>query len=115
MSIPKFKSRAEAFDYMFAALCEKDMDIMEAAQKAEAFAEIVAKNRALPEVPKNFVGQCMDVLKQVSQVKKEYPEAWEIVGGILGGVVGLIAGTKAAEASADDERPADPIDFDNLE
>ena len=113
MSVPIFKSRAEAFDYMFATLCEKGMDIMEAAQKAEAFAEIVAKNRALPEVPKNFVGPCMDVLKQVSQVKKEYPEAWEIVGGVLGGVVGLIAGTKTAEA-VEDERPADPIDFDNL-
>lgn len=113
MSVPTFKSRAEAFDYMFATLCEKGLDVMEAAQKAEAFADIIAKNRALPEAPKNFVGQCMDVLKQVSQVKKEYPEAWELVGGVLGGVVGLIAGTKAAE-TVEDERPADPIDFDNL-
>jgi hypothetical protein len=113
MNVPTFKSRAEAFDYMFATLCEKDMDIMEAAQKAEAFADIVAKNRALPEAPKNFVAQCMDALKQVSQIKKDYPEAWELVGGVLGGVVGLVAGSKASEAS-DDEPPADPIDFDNL-
>lgn len=113
MNVPVFKSRAEAFDYMFATLCEKNIDVMEAAQKAEAFADIIAKNRALPEVPKNFIGQCMDMLKQVAEVKKEYPEAWKIVGGVLGGVVGVVAGSKAAEA-AEDDQSAEPIDFDNL-
>lgn len=112
MSIPKFNSRAEAFDYMLASLCEKGVDIMDAAQKAEAFAEIVAKNRSLPEAPKNFVAQCMDMLKQVAEVKQQYPEAWEIVSGVLGGVVGVIAGTKVAEA--EEEQNAEPIDFDNL-
>ena len=113
MSIPKFNSRAEAFDYMLASLCEKGVDIMDAAQKAEAFAEIVAKNRSLPEAPKNFVAQCMDMLKQVAEVKQQDPEAWEIVSGVLGGVVGVIAGTKVAEAG--EEQDAQPIDFDNLE
>lgn len=111
MSVPTFKSRAEAFDYMFATLCEKGMDVMEAAEKAEAFAEIVAKNRALPEAPKNFIGQCMDMLKEVSTIKKEYPEAWEIVGGVLSGVVGLVAGTKVVE---EQEERKEAIDFDNL-
>lgn len=86
---------------------------MEAAKKAETFAEIVAKNRALPEVPKNFVGQCMDMLKQVAEVKQQYPDAWEIVSGVLGGVVGVIAGTKVVEA--EDEQNAEPIDFENLQ
>lgn len=111
MSVPTFKSRAEAFDYMFATLCEKGMDVMEAAEKAEAFAEIVAKNRALPEAPKNFIGQCMDMLREVSTIKKEYPEAWEIVGGVLSGVVGLVAGTKVVE---EQEERKEAIDFDNL-
>ena len=113
MSVPIFKSRAEAFDYMLTSLCEKGEDVMEAAKKAEAFAEIVAKNRSLPETPKNFVGQCMDMLKQVSEVKQQYPDAWDILSGVLGGVVGVIAGTKVAEA--DDEQNVELIDFDNLE
>lgn len=113
MSIPIFKSRAEAFDYMLTSLCEKGEDVMEAAKKAEDFAEIVAKNRSLPEIPKNFVGQCMDMLKQVSEVKQQYPDAWEILSGVLGGVVGVIAGTKTTEA--EDEQNIEPIDFDNLE
>lgn len=113
MSIPIFKSRAEAFDYMLTSLCEKGEDVMEAAKKAEAFAEIVAKNRSLPEVPKNFVGQCMDMLKQVSEVKQQYPDAWEILSGVLGGVVGVIAGSNNTEA--EDEQNIEPIDFDNLE
>lgn len=113
MNIPIFKSRAEAFDYMLTSLCEKGEDVMEAAKKAEAFAEIVAKNRSLPEAPKNFVGQCMDMLKQVSEVKQQYPDAWEILSGVLGGVVGVIAGTKIEDA--EDDQKAEPIDFDNLE
>lgn len=114
MSIPIFKSRAEAFDYMLTSLCEKGEDVMEAAKKAEAFAEIVAKNRALPEAPKPFIAQCMDTLKQVAEVKQQYPAAWEIMSGVLGGVVGVIAGTKVVEEK-EEEQNAEPIDFDNLE
>lgn len=114
MSVPIFKSRAEAFDYMFVTLCEQGIDIMDAAKKAETFAAIVAKNRALPEAPKKFIEQCVDVIKEVSNLKKDYPEAWELVGGVLGGVVGLVAGTKAAE-SEDQEQRVETIDFDKLE
>ena len=112
MDIPTFKSRAEAFDYMFTTLCTNGEDMMEAAKKAEQFAEIIGKNRELPQVPKKFLEQCMDFMKQVSEVKRDYPEMWDIAGGILGGVVGLFAGAKTAEAV--DERPAEPLDFDNM-
>lgn len=112
MDIPTFKSRAEAFDYMFTTLCTNGEDMMEAAKKAEQFAEIIAKNRDLPQVPKKFLEQCMDFMKQVSEVKRDYPEMWDIAGGILGGVVGLFAGAKTAEAV--DEQPAEPLDFDNM-
>jgi predicted GTPase len=88
--------------------------MMEAAKKAETFAEIVAKNRALPDKPKNIVGKCLDIVKEVSVVKKEYPEMWDIVSGIVGGVVGVIAGSKAVESSEDD-KPIEVLDFDNME
>lgn len=114
MQVPVFQSKAEAFDYMFTHLCAQGMDMMDAAQKAQTFAEIVAKNRALPDKPKGIMGQCMDLMKQVSEVKKEYPDMWDIVSGVLGGVVGVVAGTKAVESSQDDE-PIEILDFDNME
>lgn len=112
-SIPTFKSKADAFDYMFMTLCEQEMDMMEAAQKAEQFAAIVAKNRALPDAPKNLLGQCMDMLKQVSEIKREYPDAWDAVSGVLGGLFGAMLGSKASEEN--DEPMAAPIDFNDLD
>ena len=113
MDIPTFTSRAQAFDYMFTTLCSQGEDIMEAAKKAESFASIVAKNRALPEAPKNFIGQCVDMAKQVAEVKRDYPEIWEVASGVLGGIVGVISGVKVA--NVEDDTPAEPLDFDNME
>jgi hypothetical protein len=114
MDIPTFTSRAEAFDYMLTTLVGKGEDIMTAAEKAEAFADIVCRNRALPDKPKTFVQQCVGALKEVSEVKREYPEMWEIVSGVLGGVVGVLAGSKAAKGAHDDS-PVQPLDFDNMQ
>lgn len=113
MAIPVFNSRAQAFDYMLAALIEKGEDMMEAAQMAEQFAQIVCRNRALPDIPKTFVQQCVGTLKEVSEIKRDYPEMWEIVSGVLGGVVGVLAGTKAVNEANDE--PVQPLDFDNME
>lgn len=113
MAIPVFNSRAQAFDYMLSALIEKGEDMMEAAQKAEQFAQIVCRNRALPDIPKTFVQKCVGTLKEVSDLKKDYPEMWEIVSGVLGGVVGVLAGSKVASEQA--EEPVQPLDFDSME
>ena len=110
--IPTFRSKSEAFDYMFATLCEQGEDMMEAAKKAEQFAEIVAKNKSLPDVPKNMLGKCMDMLKQVAEIKKEHPEAWEVVSGLAGGIFGAVVGTSKVE---DEEPMAAPINFDEIE
>lgn len=114
MDVPVFNSRAEAFDYMLTTLVGKGEDIMDAAEKAETFADIVCRNRALPDKPKTFVQQCVGALKEVSEVKREYPEMWEIVSGVLGGVVGVLAGSKAAKETHDDS-PIQPLDFDNMQ
>lgn len=113
-TIPTFKSKADAFDYMFATLCEQEIDMMDAAKKAEQFANIVAKNRSLPDAPKNLVGQCVDVVKQVSSIRKDYPEAWDIISNLASGVFGALLGANATKLD-DDESLAEPIDFDNLE
>jgi nitrate reductase alpha subunit len=112
MDVPVFNSRAQAFDFMLSQLAAQGVDLMEAAQKAEAFAEIVSKNRALPDKPQGMVQKALGTIKEVSEIKRDYPEMWDIVTGLLGGVVGVFAGTKAAENSAEDE--VHPLDFDNM-
>ena len=112
--IPTFTSKADAFDYMFATLCEQGEDMMEAAQKAEKFADIVSRNRALPDAPKGMLAKCMDMLKQVSEVKREYPEAWDIVTNLASGIFGAVVGTAASKEEAD-EPMAEPINIDELE
>lgn len=114
MDVPAFNSRAEAFDYMLSTLVGKGEDIMAAAEKAEIFADIVCRNRALPDKPKTFVQRCVGALKEVSEVKREYPEMWEIVSGVLGGVVGVLAGSKIAKEKQEEE-PVQPLDFDNMQ
>ena len=42
--VPSFTSRSEAFDYLFADLVENGRDMMEAAEQASKFADIVANN-----------------------------------------------------------------------
>ena len=49
--VPSFNSRAAAFDYMFADLVERGRDMIEAAEQAEKFADIIAKNKKLPDTP----------------------------------------------------------------
>jgi D-serine dehydratase len=110
--IPVFNSKAEAFDYMFSELVLNGEELMAAAEKAEAFAAVIAKNRSLPDKPKGVVEQCVSVMQQVTVIKKEYPEMWGIVTGAIGGVIGAVVGTKA---TAEEEPPAEPLDFDNME
>lgn len=114
---PVFKSRAEAFNYMFSELYENGTDPIVSAEKANSFADIVASNLGLPnepEKPKSFIEQGVNVVKQVVVIKKEYPEVWDLVVGAIGGVIGAFAGTKASLADEQEEEK-EPIDFSNLE
>ena len=114
---PTFKSRAEAFNYMFAELYENGADPLNAAERANSFADIVATNLGLPkepEKPKSIIEQGVNVVKQVVVIKKEYPEVWDLVVGAIGGVIGAFAGTKAALPDDPDEE-RESIDFNNLE
>lgn len=115
--VPVFTSRAEAFDYMFAELCDRGADLADAAKRADEFADIIAKNRSLPAAPekqKNVVEKCVVFLQQVSVIKKENPEIWSLAAGAIGGLLGAITGAKVAEESHGDDVPP-PLDFDNIE
>ena len=115
--VPVFTSRAEAFNYMFAELYENGADPINAAERANSFADIISTNLALPtepEKPKSIVEKGVNMVKQIVVIKKEYPEVWDLVVGAIGGVIGAFAGTKAALPDEPDEA-REPIDFNNLE
>ena len=114
---PTFKSRAEAFNYMFAELYENGADPLNAAERANSFADIVATNLGLPkepEKPQSMVEKTITIVKQVSVIKKDYPEVWDLVVGAIGGVIGAVAGVKAVEP-AEQEEEKTPLDFENMQ
>ena len=113
-TVPSFCSRSEAFDYLLASLVEDGVPIEEAANRANAFAEVVAKNKKLPNVPekpKSTIEQGITVIQQVATVKRDYPEVWDLVTGALGGLIGGFAGASIAE---NNEVQREQIDFENL-
>ena len=115
--VPVFKSRAEAFIFMFAELYENGADPVNAAERANSFADIMSTNLGLPkepEKPKSMIEQGVNMVKQIVVIKKEYPEVWDLVVGAIGGVIGAFAGTKAALPD-EPEEVREPIDFNNLE
>lgn len=112
--VPSFNSRSEAFDYMFADLVERGRDMMEAAEQAEKFASIVAKNKKLPDVPPkelNGLEKGIGYIKQMAELKKENPEIWEMVTGALSGVIGGFSGGSVTI----EEPKVKDIDFESLE
>ena len=113
---PTFKSRAEAFNYMFAELYENGADPLNAAERANSFADIVATNLGLPaepEKPQSMVEKTITIVKQVAVIKKDYPEVWDLVVGAIGGVIGAVAGVKVTEP-AEQEEERTPLDFENM-
>ena len=114
---PTFKSRAEAFNYMFAELYENGADPLNAAERANSFADIVATNLGLPkepEKPQCMVEKTITIVKQVAVVKKEYPEVWDLVAGAIGGLIGAFTGVKAAQPEEQEEART-PLDFENMQ
>lgn len=114
---PTFKSRSEAFDYMLSELIRKGEDMMKAAEKANAFAEIVATNKSLPNtspVPLNTMERVVGYIKMAAQLKKDNPEVWELITGALGGLVSGFAVLTADSRPQVAEQSYEKIDFENL-
>ena len=102
---------------MFTELYENGADPINAAERANSFADIISTNLGLPkepEKPKSMVEQGVNMVKQVVIIKKEYPEVWDLIVGALGGVIGAVAGNKAASDDVQDVQPT-PLDFENME
>lgn len=117
-ALPSFESRAEAFDFMVSERISKGDDYAEAVERADKFADIIAKNKRLPTTtpkPKNGIEKAVGYVEQIVAVKKEHPEVWELVVGGVGGLVSgfaLLSGKSQAPPPA--EAKAEEIDFDNI-
>lgn len=113
--LPCFTTRSEAFDYLFTELVEDGVEIENAAERANAFADVVARNKGLPDLPekqKSAIEKGVGYIQQILVIKKKHPEIWELVAGLAGGVIGAFAGVKATDTS---EAIPEPLDFDNME
>lgn len=116
---PTFTSRAEAFDYMFAEQVEKGVDMMDAAERANKFADIIAANKGLPATPPkpmNAIEKTVSYIKQVAVLKQENPEVWELITGAAGGLIsGFALLTSPSKAQPTQPAPVEEIDFEKLD
>lgn len=116
--MPNFQSRSEAFDFMLTYRINKGDDYAEAADKADKFADIIAKNKKLPPIPpkpKDAIDTVVGYANKIASVKRENPEIWELVVGGIGGLVSGFAllGGKG-QASTPVETKEEEIDFDKI-
>ena len=119
-AVPTFLSREQAFDYRFAQLVDDGVDVAEAAEKANSFAEIIASNKGLPATlpkPQNGIEKAVGYVNQIVVFKRDNPEAWDLltgaVGGLFSGFALLTTGQKPAPAPPPQQ--IENIDFENLE
>lgn len=113
--VPNFAYRSEAFDYRFAELVERGRDMTEAAKEASEFAKIIAENKRLPDAPPpelNAIEKGVMYAKQITAIKTENPEIWDLLTSVAGGIIGGFAGGTAV---AIQEPEQTKIDFDNLD
>ena len=92
--------------------------MMKAAEKANAFAEIVATNKSLPNtspVPLNTMERVVGYIKMAAQLKKDNPEVWDLLTGALGGLVSGFAVLTTNTPPSTEEQTYEKIDFDKLE
>ena len=114
--VPSFNYRTEAFDYYFSRSIEQGVDEIVAAEQAEKFAEIIARNKHLPDAPKppmSMIEQGVYYANQIASIKRDHPDIWDLLTSVAGGLIGGFTG--GATAVAMQEPPTDKIDFENLQ
>lgn len=118
-----FRSREEAFSAMLAYLIEDEkMQPMEAAKKANEFAEIFAVNMGLPtktEPEKKGYDKVMYYMKETTTFIKENPQVVEYLIPTVTFIAGLFTGNKTQNTvqqpqEPQPQQPQEPIDFDKI-
>ena len=117
----KFTTRAEAFSYMLMYMVEeKHADPLEAAQKANEFADIFASNMGIPvriEPEQKGVDKYLSMATKIANYIEEHPKVVEYGVPALTFVAGLVTGKKV-EQSVDNTygpRPVPPQQQENMD
>lgn len=115
----RFATRAEAFAYMLAYQLNEKAEPMVAAQKANEFADIFAKNMGIPvniTPPAEGVDKYIQMADKIVCYCDQHPKAVDMVVGVATFVLGAFTGKKAAqEEEPKPQQPQEPIDFENLD
>lgn len=123
-----FASRADAFNTMLAHRLEEGDDYLVAAEKADKFADIYAKNNGLPdqqEPRREGMDKIVYNIEKVVQIADSHPRIVELIVGAITFGAGLFVGNKSADNNspapspaagpqAQPQAPQEPLDFDNL-
>ena len=113
--LPKMATRADAFAYMLTVRMDSGDDAMEAARKANEFADIIARNMGLPDKPQpEGVDKYIDMADKVVKYCSDHPQVLDIVGGAFSALLGVFAAKKAAEPTALPPVNPEPIDPNTL-
>ncbi len=124
----KFSTRAEAFGYMLMYMTEeKHADPMEAAQKANEFADIFAKNMGIPlktEPELEGIDKYLDMANKVACYVEEHPKIVEYGIPAATFLAGLFAGKKVEQSEDGNmfsppppqvgQSPKENLDFDKI-
>ena len=116
-----FGSRQDAFSYMIQYLVEeKKMEPMEAAIKANEFADIFAKNMGLPlciEPEKQGIDKYLDMAQKISGYVEKNPKLVEYAVPTFTFLVGLVTGKKTEDIVVNNipvQPEQEPIKFEEL-
>lgn len=121
----KFTTRAEAFSYMLMYMTEeKHADPLDAAQKANEFADIFASNMGIPikiEPEQTGVDKYLSMATKIANYIEEHPKVIEYGVPALTFVAGLFTGKKVEQSTDNIYNPHPPtpqpkidIDFDKI-
>lgn len=114
-----FSTRAEAFAYMLNyQLNEKKADPMEAAKKANEFAEIFAQNMGIPtnvEPPPQGVDKIIKSVDKVMCYCEEHPKAVDYLVGAVTFAAGLFTQKTLDNDNTPTKPQQEPIDFDKID
>lgn len=132
-----FKSRADAFAYILNYLVnDKKVDPLEAAKKADEFAEVFASNMGLPaktEPELTGIDKYLAYASKIETYAKEHPKLVEYAIPAATFIVGLFTGKQADSQPAPEpyqsirtppnqeaspkskEQPEEPIDFTKID
>lgn len=118
----KFTTRSEAFSYMLMYMTEeKHADPLEAAKKANEFADIFSQNMGIPlktEPEPKGVDKYLSMATKIADYIEEHPKVVEYGIPAITFVAGLFAGKKVEQAEQPTFSPPlqqkDNIDFDKI-